>query len=375
MKSIEFGDLPKRFDINEREAHWRKRWSELGNEKRDPDAPRESSFVIDSPPPTVSGALHIGHVFSYTHQDLLARYKRMTGWNVAYPMGWDDNGLPTERRVQNYFGVRAEPNVPYIENLDVDAERARLELKKNQQLVISRQNFIEMCGVVTELDEVAFKDMFMRMGYSIDWEDEYATIDDKSRRIAQRSFLDLHKKGHVYQLEAPTMWDVDFQTAVAQAEVEDREKGGAYHDIEFGVFEEDAPANTFVISTTRPELLAACVGITAHPDDVRFKGLFGKHAITPGFFAKVPIFPSTEADPEKGTGILMVCTLAIRPTLRGGGKRGWNCGKYSVGTGGSSIMRLAEMTAGRAKILKRPTQIISRWSASACRRRRRSWSS
>ena len=309
MKSIEFGDLPKRFDINEREAHWRKRWSELGNEKRDPDAPRESSFVIDSPPPTVSGALHIGHVFSYTHQDLLARYKRMTGWNVAYPMGWDDNGLPTERRVQNYFGVRAEPNVPYIENLDVDAERARLELKKNQQLVISRQNFIEMCGVVTELDEVAFKDMFMRMGYSIDWEDEYATIDDKSRRIAQRSFLDLHKKGHVYQLEAPTMWDVDFQTAVAQAEVEDREKGGAYHDIEFGVFEEDAPANTFVISTTRPELLAACVGITAHPDDVRFKGLFGKHAITPGFFAKVPIFPSTEADPEKGTGILMVCTF------------------------------------------------------------------
>lgn len=309
VKSIEFGDLPKRFDINEREAHWRKRWSELGIEKRDPGAPRASSFVIDSPPPTVSGALHIGHVFSYTHQDLIARYKRMTGWNVAYPMGWDDNGLPTERRVQNYFGVRAEPNVPYIENLDVEAERTRLELKKNQQLVISRQNFIEMCGVVTELDEVAFKDTFMRMGYSIDWGDEYATIDEKSRRIAQRSFLDLHRKGHVYQLEAPTMWDVDFQTAVAQAEVEDRGKGGAYHDIEFGVFEEDAPIKNFVISTTRPELLAACVGITAHPDDVRFKGLFGKQAITPGFFAKVPIFPSTEADPEKGTGILMVCTF------------------------------------------------------------------
>ena len=309
MKSIEFGDLPKRFDINEREAYWRKRWSELGIEKRDPGAPRDRSFVIDSPPPTVSGALHIGHVFSYTHQDLIARYKRMAGWNVVYPMGWDDNGLPTERRVQNYFSVRAEPNVSYIENLDVEAERLRLELGKNQQLVISRQNFIEMCHVVTELDEVAFKDTFMRMGYSIDWGDEYATIDDKSRRIAQRSFLDLHQKGHVYQLEAPTMWDVDFQTAVAQAEVEDREKGGAYHDIEFGVFEDDAPVKSFVVSTTRPELLAACVGVTAHPDDERFKGLFGMHAVTPGFFAKVPIFPSEEADPEKGTGILMVCTF------------------------------------------------------------------
>ena len=309
MKSIEFGDLPKRFDINERELHWRKRWSELGVEKRDPTAPREKSFVIDSPPPTVSGSLHIGHIFSYTHQDLIARYKRMTGMNVAYPMGWDDNGLPTERRVQNYFSVRAERNIPYIENLDVEAKRAELGLKKDRQLVINRQNFIELCRVVTEMDEIVFKETFDRMGYSIDWGDEYATIDDKSRRIAQRSFLDLHEKNHVYQLESPTMWDVDFQTAVAQAEVEDREKGGAYHNIEFGVFEEDAPVKSFVISTTRPELLAACVGITAHPDDERFKGLFGKHAITPGFFAKVPIFPSTEADPEKGTGILMVCTF------------------------------------------------------------------
>jgi len=309
VKSINFSDLPKRFDINEREAFWRTRWNELGIAKRDPSVARDKSFVIDSPPPTVSGSLHVGHVFSYTHQDLLARYKRMAGWNVAYPMGWDDNGLPTERRVQNYFNVRAEPNVPYIENLDVDAKRAELGLKKNQQLVVNRQNFIEMCHVVTEMDEVAFKETFQRLGYSIDWNDEYATIDDKSRRIAQRSFLDLHVKGHVYQLEAPTMWDVDFQTAVAQAEVEDREKGGAYHDIEFGVFEEDAPVQSFVISTTRPELLAACVGITAHPDDERFKGLFGKHAVTPGFFAKVPIFASEEADPEKGTGILMVCTF------------------------------------------------------------------
>ena len=309
MKSIHFDDIPKRFDINEREAFWRRRWNELGIEKRDHGVSRDKSFVIDSPPPTVSGSLHVGHVFSYTHQDLLARYKRMTGWNVAYPMGWDDNGLPTERRVQNYFGVRAEPNIPYVENLDVDAKRAELGLKKNQQLVVSRQNFIEMCHVITEMDEVAFKDTFQRLGYSIDWVDEYATIDDKSRRIAQRSFLDLHAKGHVYQLESPTMWDVDFQTAVAQAEVEDREKNGAYHDIEFGVLDDRAVTESFVVSTTRPELLAACVGVTAHPDDERYKSLFGKYAVTPGFFSKIPIFPSVEADPDKGTGILMVCTF------------------------------------------------------------------
>ncbi len=309
MKSIQFGDTPKRFDINEREAFWRQRWNQLGIEKRDHGVSREKSFVIDSPPPTVSGSLHVGHVFSYTHQDLLARYKRMTGWNVVYPMGWDDNGLPTERRVQNYFGVRAEPNVPYVENLDVEVKRAELGLKKNQQLVVSRQNFIEMCHVITEMDEVAFKDTFQRLGYSIDWVDEYATIDDKSRRIAQRSFLDLHNKGHVYQLESPTMWDVDFQTAVAQAEVEDREKNGAYHDIEFGVLDEGDGIESFVVSTTRPELLAACVGVTAHPDDERYKSLFGKYALTPGFFSKIPIFPSTEADPGKGTGILMVCTF------------------------------------------------------------------
>lgn len=309
MKAIDVREPPRRFDVTEREAYWRRRWEELGIHRRDANARRERSFVIDSPPPTVSGALHVGHIFSYTHQDLLARYKRMAGWNVVYPMGWDDNGLPTERRVQNYFGVRAEPDVPYVPDLDVQAERKRHGLKKDQQLVISRGNFIEMCHRVTAMDEVAFKELFQRMGYSIDWRDEYATIDDRNRRIAQRSFLDVYQRGHVYQLEAPTMWDVDFQTAVAQAEVEDREKPGAYHDIEFGMSEADAPVDSFIISTTRPELLGACVGVTAHPEDERYKGLFGKHAVTPLYFARVPIFPSEEADPEKATGILMVCTF------------------------------------------------------------------
>ncbi len=320
VRAIEFSDLPKRFDVPEREAHWRKMWDELGIHEHDHSQPRERNYVIDSPPPTASGSLHPGHIFSYTHQDIIARYRRMTGWNVVYPMGWDDNGLPTERRVQNYFNVRCdpdqqvEPELAAAQNINktravLDSLRPHKERIKDP-LPIAREDFIRICHFVTEEDEQAYKDLFNRMGYSIDWGEEYATIDDRSRRIAQRSFLDLDQKGHVYTAELPTMWDVDFQTAVAQAEVEDREKQGAYHDIEFAV-ENPGPGDptSFVISTTRPELLAACVGVTAHPDDERFKGLFGKHAIIPAFFSRVPIFPSDKADPEKGTGILMVCTF------------------------------------------------------------------
>ena len=320
VRSISFGDLPKRFEIHEREAHWRARWDELGIHSHDRTLPRESNFVIDSPPPTASGALHPGHVFSYTHQDIIARYRRMTGWNVVYPMGWDDNGLPTERRVQNFFGVRCDPEHPVDPELaaasDIEKTVAVLDSlrpgkdRQKDPLPIARADFIRICHFVTEEDEKAYKDLFNRMGFSIDWEEEYATIDDRSRRIAQRSFLDLAHRGHVYTAELPTMWDVDFQTAVAQAEVEDREKNGAYHDIEFAVEDpDDGQPGSFTISTTRPELLAACVGVTAHPDDPRFKGLFGKFAVMPVFFSRVPIFPSDKADPEKGTGILMVCTF------------------------------------------------------------------
>lgn len=356
VRAITFGDLPKRFDIPEREAHWRARWDELGIHSHDRSLPRARNYVIDSPPPTASGALHPGHVFSYTHQDIIARQRRMTGWNVVYPMGWDDNGLPTERRVQNFFGVRCDPDHPVQPELSaatgIGETRAVLDSlrpdkeRQKEPLPIARADFIRICHFVTEEDEKAYKDLFYRMGFSIDWDEEYTTIDDRSRRIAQRSFLDLAQKGHVYTAELPTMWDVDFQTAVAQAEVEDREKQGAYHDIEFGVDlsspsmgevqeegEHGIPAS-FTISTTRPELLAACVGVTAHPDDPRFKGLFGKYAITPAFFSRVPIFPSDRADPEKGTGILMVCTfgdqtdvewwrenrLALKPMLNKAGR-------------------------------------------------------
>ena len=203
VKSIDPRSLPRRFDVKEREAHWRTKWDALGISKHDKAASREQSFVIDSPPPTASGSLHPGHVFSYTHQDVIARYRRMTGWNVVYPMGWDDNGLPTERRVQNYFGVRAEPNVPYIPDLNVRKRRKELGLDKDEQLVVSRENFIELCHVVTAEDEKTYKELFNRLGFSIDWDEEYATIDDRCRSIAQRSFLDLDQRGHVYTAELP----------------------------------------------------------------------------------------------------------------------------------------------------------------------------
>ncbi len=306
VKPVDVSDLPRRFEPEEAEPRWRALWDQWGIHSYDPTRPRDETFVVDTPPPTASGSLHVGHVFSYTHQDVIVRYQRMKGRNIFYPMGWDDNGLPTERRVQNVFNVRSDPFMTYDANLTV--ERVDPNTKPRdlpRPTVISRRNFIELCHIVTAEDEVAFKDLWKMLGLSVDWNEEYATIDDRSRGIAQLSFLDLYEKGHIYQVDAPTMWDVDFATAVAQAEVEDRERDGAFHDIEFGT--EDG--GTFVISTTRPELLAACVGIAAHPDDERYKALFGQNAISPVYRVPVPIFPTELADPEKGTGVLMVCTF------------------------------------------------------------------
>ncbi len=303
-QAIDPQSLPKHFESQAAEKRFDELWQSLGIHQYDASRPRAETFVVDTPPPTVSGSLHIGHVFSYTHPDLIARYKRMRGVNIFYPMGWDDNGLPTERRVQNYYHVRCEPHVPYEPNLVM--QEADAKTLKGQPKLVSRKNFIELCHQLTHVDELAFMGLFRRLGLSIDWRQTYATIDDRCRKIAQLSFLDLLNKGLAYQNWAPTMWDVDFQTAVAQAEVEERGKPGAYHHVEFGV---EGLADSFVIATTRPELLPACVGVTAHPEDARYKHLFGRNAITPLFHAPVPIFPSELADPTKGTGILMVCTF------------------------------------------------------------------
>lgn len=292
-------ELPKQYNPQEVEEKWRARWLADARFSWDPSRGRSETFVVDSPPPTVSGSLHVGHVFSYTHQDLVVRHRRMKGLNIFYPMGWDDNGLPTERRVQNLLNIRCDATVPY------QAGFTPKKNKKEPPEVISRQNFIEQCSEVTRTDEEAFKAMFQQIGLSIDWSLEYATIDERSRRTSQLSFLKLLADRNAYSVYAPTLWDVDFQTAVAQAEVEDRNTPGAFHSVRFGV----EGGGSLVIATTRPELLPACVAVIAHPNDARYQSLFGKNAITPLFRAPVPILPDERANPEKGTGILMVCTF------------------------------------------------------------------
>jgi len=297
-------DIPKRFDHKAASEKWQKIWEEKKIHRWDPTRPRDESFVVDTPPPTVSGSLHVGHVFSYTHQDLLIRYQRMKGKNIAYPMGWDDNGLPTERRVQNVLGIRCNSHLPY----DPEWRPEKVEGKKKKEIVIrevSRRNFIEACGLITAEDERAFEHLWRRLGLSLDWSRQYATIDEHCRRLSQLSFLDLVEKEQVYNTESPNMWDIDFQTAVAQAEVEDRPRKGFFHDVRFAV----EGGGELMISTTRPELLAACIAVVAHPDDERYRDLFGKMAVTPLFGARVPILAAEHADPEKGTGILMVCTF------------------------------------------------------------------
>ncbi len=304
VRSIDPSELPKHFDAPAAELRWDAEWEKSGIYRWDPSRPREQTFVVDTPPPTASGELHVGHVFSYTHTDVVVRFQRMRGKNIFYPIGWDDNGVPTERRVQNLFHVRCDPTLPRDPTLELEAANAKI--RKGRHRVISRPDFIELCARVTAEDEKSFLEMWRRVGLSVDWTTEYATIDARCRRLAQLSFHDLFEKGHVYQNYAPFMWDVDYQMAVAQAEVEDRELAGAYHDIEFAVEGEEGG---FVIATTRPELMPACVGVTAHPDDERYKRLFGKRAITPLFRVPVPIFPSDKVDPDKGTGVLMVCTF------------------------------------------------------------------
>ncbi|MQB00268.1 MAG: valine--tRNA ligase [Actinobacteria bacterium] len=281
------------------EADLRDLWEIAAVYHYDGSRGRDETFVVDTPPPTASGSLHIGHCMSYTHPDLIVRFKRMQGLNIFYPMGWDDNGLPTERRVQNVFGIRCDPSLPYDPDLQLEWGR------QGDQIPVSRQNFIEACGVVVEEDEKKFKELFERLGLSVDWRQTYATIDERCRFVAQLSFLRLLEEGEAELRQAPTMWDVDYQSAIAQAEIEDREREGEFYKIRFAVDGGDG----FTIATTRPELLPACIAVVAHPDDERYKELIGKTAVTPLFRAPVPILADDNADPEKGTGILMVCTF------------------------------------------------------------------
>jgi valyl-tRNA synthetase len=275
------------------------RWEREGTYRFDPTRSRADVYSIDTPPPTVSGSLHVGHVFSYTHTDLIARYQRMRGKEVFYPMGWDDNGLPTERRVQNYFGVRCDPSLPY------DPAFVPPEKPEKHPISVSRPNFIELCTRLTIEDEKAFEHVWRYLGLSVDWSMTYATIGKPAQRLSQLMFLRLLRRGLAYQVEAPTLWDIDFRTAVAQAELEDREQPAAYHRVAFA----RPDGGEVLIDTTRPELIPACVALVAHPDDERYRPLFGTVVTTPLFGARVPVKAHTLADPEKGSGIAMICTF------------------------------------------------------------------
>ncbi|WP_326637946.1 valine--tRNA ligase [Nonomuraea fuscirosea] len=290
--------MPQKPTLDGLEQVWVARWEEEGTYRFDRSRPREQVYAIDTPPPTVSGSLHVGHVFSFTHTDIMARYQRMIGKAVFYPIGWDDNGLPTERRVQNVYGVRCDPSLPYDPGFTPPDKPGKRDIS------ISRRNFVELCQQLTAIDEQAFEEVWRRVGLSVDWSLLYTTISDESRAVSQRAFLRNLLRGEAYLAEAPTLWDVSFRTAVAQAELEDREWPGAFHKISF--YGEKGPV---YIETTRPELIPACVALVAHPDDERYQELFGTSVLTPLFGVEVPVLAHRLAEPDKGTGIAMICTF------------------------------------------------------------------
>jgi valyl-tRNA synthetase len=291
--------VPDKPSLEGLELKWAERWEADGAYRFDRTRTRPQIYAIDTPPPTVSGSLHVGHVFSYTHTDCMARFERMRGLEVWYPMGWDDNGLPTERRVQNYFGVRCDPSLPYDPDFVPPPSPPRVPVS------ISRPNFVELCLRLTVDDEQAFEELWRHVGLSVDWTHTYTTIGRESQRASQRSFLRLLARGEAYTAEAPTLWDVDFKTAVSQAELEDREEVGAFERLVF----HRSDGGDVLIDTTRPELLPACVAVVAHPGDERYRPLIGSTLSTPLFGAAVPVLAHELADPAKGTGIAMICTF------------------------------------------------------------------
>src|SRR4051812_40127526 len=281
------------------EDKWSKQWEADQTYAFDRTKTRSEVYAIDTPPPTASGTLHFGSVCSYTQKDLIARYQRMRGMEVFYPIGWDDNGLPTERRVQNFFGVRCDPSVPYDASFTPPQKP-----DPKRQVPIGRQNFIQLCERLTAEDEVAFEALFRQLGLSVDWNYLYRTIGKDCRITSQRAFLRNLSRGEAYLQHSPTLWDVTFQSAVAQAELKAQEYPGhfyrvAFHGADGPVFNE----------TTRPELIPAVVALIAHPDDERYRPLFGSTVRSPVFGVEIPVLAHPLAEMDKGAGIAMCCTF------------------------------------------------------------------
>ena len=296
--------VPDKPGLEGLEQKWAARWQAEDTYRFDRTRPRAEVYSIDTPPPTVSGNLHVGHVFSYTHTDLVARYQRMTGKTVFYPMGWDDNGLPTERRVQNYYGVRCDPSLPYDPDFTPPAKP-----DPKRPLPVSRPNFVELCEELVVEDEQVFEQLWRTVGLSVDWKQHYTTVGPSSRTASQRAFLRNLARGEAYLAEAPTLWDVTFQTAVAQAELEAREYPGHYHRVAFHPGPDSPSGEPVHIETTRPELIPSVVALVAHPDDERYRPLFGSTVTSPVFGVQIPVLPHHAAEPDKGAGIAMCCTF------------------------------------------------------------------
>ncbi|QEW03320.1 valine--tRNA ligase [Microbacterium lushaniae] len=302
--------IPDKPALEGLEQKWDAAWSAQGtylfDRARALEAGRPGVFSVDTPPPTASGSLHIGHVFSYTHTDVKVRFERMRGKTVFYPMGWDDNGLPTERRVQNYYGVRCDTSLPYDPDFTPPFRGDAKSLKPADQIPISRRNFIALCEQLTLEDEKQFEDLFRQLGLSVDWTQTYRTISDDTIRTSQLAFLRNLDRGEAYQSMAPTLWDIDFRSAIAQAELEDRDQQASYHRV---AFHKTDGSGDILIETTRPELLPACVALVANPDDERYQPYFGKTVRTPLFDVEVPVLAHPLAQKDKGTGIAMICTF------------------------------------------------------------------
>ena len=271
--------MPKHLnDFQEMENKWRSFWEKEKIYSFNPES-KEKIYSIDTPPPTVSGRMHIGHAFSYSQQDFIVRYKRMRGYNIFYPFGVDNNGVATERLIEKEEKVRSRD--------------------------MSREAFIKLCLNYLKKELPLFIQDWKNIGISCDWENGgYSTINEHSRKISQWSFLDLHKKGRVYRKDAPAMWCPECQTGISQVEAQDKEIETTFNDIVFKVDGEE-----LVIATTRPELLPACVAVFYHPSDGKYGKLKGKMAQVPLFDFTVPIMEDERVDKEKGTGIVMCCTF------------------------------------------------------------------